>query len=287
MKISRKGYYSNISVQFEIIHQLIHRETMFIPYIKDEAGKWKVNLPIRWINASYIDMLKRHWQQFGFLEKDMNLYHSLATYKNFPCFSYVWRYKYQQQQIWLKKFQEYITKYDLFLETDSQDLSKSVLRDGKTIKLFLDEYKIKYCVSFSGSKGLHFIVSYEEFTHLGLPVVDVKGVYFDIVNLFKLLAQRIKAILGCDTIDTSVQDIKRVCKAKYSWDVKSGKIALPLTDDQLFNFNLEIVEPINVLKAGVHKRGLLYRNTDVPKEQREQYIIKLFKDLDIDLEKYK
>lgn len=287
MVINRKMYYRVLDVQFELVHQLQGKEVMFIPYVKDEKGKWKVNLPIRWLKSAYIDMLKRHWEQFGFLKNEMNLYHSLATYENMPTFSYVWRYKSQQQKIWLDKFQEYITKYDFFLETDDTDLSKSIKEDGIKIKLFLDEYKIKYSVSFSGSKGLHFIVPYEEFSHIKLPVVDVKGVYFDIVKLFKLLAMRIKTVLACDTVDTSVQDIKRVCKVKYSFDVKSGKIALPLTDDQLFNFNLEIVEPINVLKAGVHKRGLLYRNTDVPKLDREKMILKLFKDLDIDLESFK
>jgi len=239
------------------------------------------------LNASYINMLKRHWEQFGFFKNEMNLYHSLATYRDFPTFSYVWRYKSQQQKIWLDKFQEYITKYNFFLETDSEDLDKSIKRDGKAIKLFFDEYKIKYSVKFSGSKGVHFIVPYEEFSHIKLPVVDVKGVYFDIVKLFKLLAMRIKTVLACDTVDTSVFDVKRVCKTGYSYDVKSKKIALPLTDDQLFNFNLEIVEPINVLKAGVYKRGLLYRNTDVLKKEREQGILKLLKDLDIDLESFK
>lgn len=280
-------YYRVLDIQYELIHQLKHRETMFIPYVKDSEGKWKVNLPVRWLNASYIDMLKRHWEQFGFFKSDMNLYHSLATYRDFPTFSYVWRYKSQQQKIWLDKYHEYITKYDFFLETDSEDLDKSILRDGKQIKLFLDKYKMKYSCFFSGSKGLHFIVPYEEFSHIKLPVVDVKGVYFDMVNLFKMLAVRIKTVLGCDTVDTSVQDIKRVKKVAYSWDVKSNKIALPLTDDMLFNFNLEIVEPKNVLKAGIHKRGMLWRNTDVPKPEREKYILKLLEDLDIDWEKYK
>ena len=284
MKITRKGYYGNVDIQFEIIHQLLHRETMFLPI---SAEKGKPNLPVRWLNASFINMLKRHWEQFKFLERDMNLYYSLATYKDFPMFSYSWRYKTQQQQIWLKEFINYVIKYDFFLETDSLDLNKSIKQDGQVIKNFLDQYQIKYSLKFSGSKGIHFIVPSEEFDHIGIPVVDKFGVYFDRVKLFKLLATRLKAVLGCETIDDGVFDIKRVTKCAYSWDVKSGLIAYPLTDDQFKNFTTEIVKPENVIKYNNHKRRLLWRNCEVPKEVREKQILKLFEDLDIDLEKFK
>lgn len=282
--ISRKGYYNIIDIKFEIIHQLKHKETMFIPY--DMAVR-KPMLPIRWLNASFIKMLERHWEQFKFLEKDMNLYHSLATYKDFPTFSYVWRYKSQQQQIWLKEYINYITQYDFFLETDSEDLNKSIKQDGQTIKEFLDQYKIKYSLKFSGSKGVHFLVPSEEFDHLGIPVIDKKGVYPDRVKLFKMLGSRLKTVLGCESVDDSVFDVKRVTKVGYSWDVKSGLIAYPLTDEQFKNFSTEIVKPEKVITYNNHKRGMLWRNCDVPKEIRETQIVKLFEDLDIDLEKFK
>lgn len=286
MKITRDMWYRIKDVQFELIHQLQARECMFIPYEKDKDKGWLPKAPVRWLKAYYIGMLKRHWEQFKFLERDMNLYHSLSRFEDMPTFSYTWRHKALQQKIWMDKYAGYVKKYDFFLETDSPDLKLSITRDGIKIKEFLDKYKLLYYVKYSGSKGVHFLIPYEEFSDIPLKVVDPKGVEFDIIHLFKLLGTRIKTILGCDTVDDSVFDVKRVTKVAYSWDIKSGLIALPLTDEQLYNFNKENVQPENILKEGIYKRRLLWRNEDVPKKQREMNVLKLLSDLDIDWEQY-
>lgn len=284
--ISRKGYYEVLNIQYELIRSHIHRETMFIPFEKLPDGKFKAFMPIRWLNASYINMMKRHWEQFKFLEKPMNLYHSLVTFKDFPTFAYAWRYKTQQQKIWTEEFHNYVKEYDLFIETDSTDLNQSIKIDGMKLKKFFDDYKVRYHILYSGSKGLHFIVPYDEFSHIDMPVFD-KDNTRDIVHLFKTLASRLKAVLGCDTLDDSVVDVRRVKKTAYSWDIKSNRIALPLTDEQVENFDLSMVDPVNVLKAGIYKRGLLYRHEAVPKEERQKNINKMFADLDIDLKRFK
>lgn len=280
--ISRKGYYSNIDVQFELIYQQMHRETFFLPY-QEVKGKLESTPPIRWLNASAIKFLKMHWERYNFLDKPMNMYHSLAKYKDFPTFSYNWRTKSQQQQIWLDAFKDRVTSYDLFIETDSPDL-KIAHSDSVEIKKILDEHKVRYYINFSGSKGFHFIVPYEEFNFLRhVPLYSQKiesnvknfkkflekfpiepdDSEVDLVLLFKVIAHKIKMLYVLDTVDTSVQDVKRVKKTAYSWDVKSNLIALPLDDEQMMNFSKDIVRPENVIKAGVHKRRLLWRNTNI------------------------
>ena len=295
--VSRKGYYANIDIQYELIHQHKHKETFFLPYNQHLESR----PPIRWLNASALKFMKKHWDRYEFLEKDMNLYHSLATYKDFPVFSYSWRVKSEQQRIWLKEFHKYLLKYDLFIETDSPDIEKAHYQTLK-ISEFLDKY-LKYYVKFSGSKGFHFIIPYEEFEFLKLPVYDEKiekksgnfkfwirnfpmereqlSQFTDLVMLFKIIAWRLSLILGCDTIDTSVQDVKRVVKTAYSYDVKSKLIAYPLSNEQLINFKKTNVTADNVLKQNNHKRGLLWRNAGVSKEQREKNVLEMLKTLDI------
>jgi len=295
--VSRKGYYSTVDIQFEIIHQHLRRETFFLPYNQHLESR----PPIRWLNASAIKFMKKHWDRYEFLEQDMNLYHSLATYKDFPVFSYSWRVKSEQQRIWLKEFDKYLTKYDLFIETDSPDIEKAHYQTLKLHK-FLQKY-LKYYIKFSGSKGFHMISPYEEFEFLKLSVYDKNiekkagnfkfwirnfpmkreklSKFTDLVMLFKLIAWRLHLILGCDTIDTGVQDVKRVVKTAYSYDVKSNLIAYPLNDEQLTNFKKTDYTAENVLKRSNHKRGLLWRNAQVDKEQREKNVLKLLKDLDI------
>ena len=304
MMISRKGYYENYNILMEIIKQQKDgHETMFLPFQRDEDGKLKSSPPIRWGMCNYIDMLKRHWARYNFLETDMNLYHSLARYQ-MVMFSFSWRIKSQQQSIWMQEFKKYIIDYSCFIETDSPDIEKAHA-DSKDIKTFLDKYKIVYSPKFSGSKGFHFIIPAEEFAWLGWKVYDdvaeknvrdfgqlVTGlpcggdggtgnIMLDKVLLFKIIALRLKTLLSCSTIDTSVQDIKRVCKTAYSWDVKSNLIAYPLDDEMFNNFRKNLVTPENVLTYNNYKRGLLWRNVDVPKEERARLCEKMLKDLGI------
>ena len=300
MQITRKSWYQNISILFELIHQCKDREVFFMPY---NLITRKSTPPIRWLMANYIGMLKKHFEQFAFLDKPMNIYHSLATYQNRPMFAYSWRIKSVEQEIWMKEFKNYITALDLFIETDSSDVMLAI-EDARHIKNdVFDVMKLKYHFSFSGSKGVHFILPYSEFEHLGLNVYDEKkerlwmnfekflqtlpvkrkdmDKNFDLVLLYKTINVRLKGIFAFDTLDASISDVKRVRKIPYSWDWKSGRIALPLTDEQLDKFNLDMVEPINVLKAGVHKRGLLWRNDGVDIKIREQGIDKLLVELGI------
>lgn len=289
--ISRKGWYENVSVQFEIIKsQMGGRETVFLPFKPDEAGKMKATPPIRWLVASCIKFLMMHFDRYRFLDENMNLYYSLTTYTSIPRFSWSWRVKSQEQELWLQEFKKYIKSYDILIETDSPNLSLS-FRDAIQIKTFLDKYKVVYRCSFSGSKGVHLVIPSEEFDWLdwkpydenvqknlkefnavlsSLPVPltgEIGNINLDKVHLAKCLNMRLKTLLSCDTIDTSISDVKRICKTPYSLDCKSGRICLPLTDEQLLNFDKEICDPEKVLPV-VHKRGLLWRNTDVPKDER-------------------
>ena len=301
--ITRRSWYTNIDVLFEIIKQHIHRETFFLPYKYDNDKKLNTTQPIRWLKCFTREFLKKNFERYEFLDNHMNLYYSITTYKDFPTFSWNWRIKSQQQEIWLTEFKNYVDKYDLFIETDSLNLNESINDAIQIRDLLLHKYKIKFSCGFSGSKGIHFIVPSDEFSFLGLQEYDEgleskakrfnelllkcpvpiknKNNVFDKVLLFKVLNFRLKTLLSCDTIDTSISDIKRVKKTFYSWDVKSNLIALPLSDNQLDNFNIDIVTPINVLKNKIYKRGLLYRNEDKSIEERQKGIIQLLVDFGI------
>jgi len=302
--ITRKGYYQNINVRYEIIHQLLHRETLFLPFQKDDDGKLKSSSPVRWTNCSCLKFLDMNWERYKFLDNDMNLYVSLATYRDFPTFSFSFRIKSAQQQIWMSEFKNYITKYDCFLETDHPDIMIAH-KDSKDIKAFFDRYKVIYSLKTSANKGFHFIIPAEEFDWLSWKTYDddaeknvksfdqlllslpcaetgeVGNIHLDKVLLFKIIGLRMKTLLACPTIDTSVFDVKRVAKVGYSWDVKSNLIAYPLDDQMFENFSKALVTPDKVLTYNNYKRGLLWRNTDVPKEERQTLCRKMLVDLGI------
>jgi hypothetical protein len=299
--ISRKGYYSNQAILFEMVKQQMGgRETAFISYLEKE-GKKVATAPIRWLMASYLDMLKRHWERYEFLEKPMNIYFSLTKY-NLPTFSYNTRIKSAEQQIWMDEFRNRVVETDCFIETDSSDLKLS-MTDCREIRDFLMKYSIKFSTKFSGSKGGHVIIPGEEFDFDGLKPFDDKleqsvtdytkfmldlpcklpeiGQVMDKVMLYKTIGLRMKTILALDTIDTGVQDVKRVCKTPYSWDVKSNHIAYPLNDVQLDNFDNELYTPEMVLRYNNFKRGMLFRNENTPKETRKLGLARMLSDLGI------
>jgi hypothetical protein len=303
--ISRKGWYQNLDVSYEIVKcQMGGRETVFLPFKVGEDGKLTSTPPVRWLLCNCLKFLNMQWDRYKFLDSPMNLYHSLAVYTQLPRFSWSYRVKSQEQMVWMQEFKNYIKSYDCFLETDSDDIKLSHA-DAVDIKRFLDRYKVVYSLKFSGSKGFHQIIPAEEFDWLswktydevaeqnvrdfrqlliGLPVgLDGNNgnITLDKVLLFKIMALRLKTLLSADTIDTSVQDLKRITKTPYSWDCKSGRIALPLTDSQFSSFDKSICDPLNVLRGGVHKRGLLWRNTEVPKEERQALSKKMLQDLGI------
>jgi len=145
INITRKGFYANVSLMYELIHQCKDREVFFLPI--DPVTK-KASRPIRWLMAQYIGMLKRHFEQYGFLDKNMNIYHSLATYQNRPMFSYSWLHKSQEQELWKEHYREYLEKLDLFLETDSTDIMQAK-EDILQLKNVLDKFKIRYSQKFS------------------------------------------------------------------------------------------------------------------------------------------
>lgn len=296
--ITRKSWYENISIQYEIVRQLINRETFLLPF----NNEMKPTRPIRWLKIHCRDFMWKNFNKYNFLKYPMNLYNSMAIYHNMPMFSFNWQDKSQEQQLWSKNYHNYITGIDLFLETDSKDLSKS-LADARGIINVLDRFNIKYFSEFSGSKGFHVIVPYEEFVHLCLkpfekkktrlstqftkflqrlpvPISEIKE-HFDLVLLYKVINSRIAGIYALDTVDTSISDVLRVHKTAYSIDVKSGLVALPLDNEQLNNFSKSIVEPENVLRSGIYKRGLLYRNSEVCRHKRRRGIIDLIVELGI------
>lgn len=271
--ITKHGYYLNKNIQFELIHQLKDRETSFIP-----IGK----APVRWKKAHFIKMLFKHFDRYKFLRQKMNIYHSLAYYKYIPTMSYNTIIQKKQQKEWADDFHNHIYGYDLFIETDSSDNFEQAHKDAMEIKSIFDNFKLKYYLKNSGSKGFHYIIKYDDFKHLNLKVYDVNlnikhfnkflqqfPVSYDkllkvtdLVSLFKVIAHRLKLLYSLDTIDTSVQDIKRIVKVAYSLDDKSGLIAYPLTDEQLLNFRKQDYTPEKVLSYNNYKRGLLFRNED-------------------------
>jgi hypothetical protein len=253
----RKEYYSKTFVQFELIKCLKHRELACL------ERKGKKN--IRFVMAFNIDYLKRHFDSLGILKRNVNLYHSVATLKDIPVFSYNLKERTKEAKYvdFNLNFKDFIIGYDLFIDFDGKEDFKRCYEEAKEIKAIFDEKKLPYYLLNSSSTGFHIIIPTEFFnqTDIFKNIEDIK----EIIN-------NLAIIYGSMTIDTSISDLKRLKKLPYSF-VKDGTIALPLTDEMFNNYSLEMVKAENVLKSVMLKnRGLLIRTHGLSTEQLKENV---------------
>jgi hypothetical protein len=88
------------------------------------------------------------------------------------------------------------------------------------------------------------------------------------------LATMMKQIDGITSLDDSIFDSRRVLKLPYSFCL--GNIVLPLDDEQIENFSIELVKPENVLSTmQIKDRGLLERHSDQTPEQARASFLKM------------
>jgi len=273
-------------VLFEIAKMGRGRELAFLGY--DQA--------IRHIKVHAIYYLKSNFQAFNFYKHPFNIYYSLAHLENVPMFSFVPPIRKRQQVVFNANFKQYFRGVDLGLDFDECCIfcegkhqctkhdkltNKSICakcpdyetnfhimyEEVKRIKMSFSEWGLPYQLKFSGS-GFHINIEYKYLKDCADIAQRIKRLSrdgspteVDEITLSKKLLNEFVAIFNLTTLDTSVVDIRRIWKCPYTIDIRTGNVALPLTDEQFRNFNYDMVRPENVIDT-VRNRGLLERPGD-------------------------
>lgn len=238
----RTLFYSNDKILFEIARQLNGKETTFM---SKPSG-----LTIRCIKAHNLEFLKKNFSRFDLYTHPMNIYYSWNNYRNMPMFSFNLNVRKEQYAKWNTSHQDYLVSTDFTLDIDSEnsDLDEARKQAAGIAELF-NELKLPYSVSFSGKKGFH----------IECPAQFHKSRYS--ISDFKQVADRLKKTYSC--VDNTIYDMKRIFKCKYTIDVTSGLVCLPLSDEQLNNFSFDLVNQDSVLAMNrLGFRKMLLRNED-------------------------
>lgn len=245
---------------------------------------------IRHIKAHAIHYLKENFKAFNFYGNPRNLYYSLAHLEGMPMFSFVPPIRQKQQAVFNQNFQQYFRGIDLGMDFDEKckhcegrakcikhDKMTSVsickvcpdyetnfprvYRDVELTKSLFDEWGLPYQLKCSGS-GFHINIEWKYIKDCMEIAERIKRLRssseVEVIALSKWFVYELAEINNCPTLDTSVTDIRRIWKLGYSIDIKTGNVALPLTDEQFENFNFDMVRPENVIDT-VRDRGLLER----------------------------
>ena len=257
MMRERADWYRHDSVLFEIVKDCSHREAAFLPMLNEQAHA----APVRLIKAFKVAYLRSNMQAFGFLEKPYNLYRSVATYRNIPTASYAPAIR-KQAQDWFNQHYEGDT-YEVPLDFDAHETpyAKAYNDVKKTLRLLRD-YHVPHTLKFSGS-GFHL--------NIPLPLL-----FKEAVIAAKKYTDKLRALLNLGSLDMGVADARRIWKAAYSYDVLTGRIALPLSPEEFKNFSVEDTTPKNIIPK-VYKRGIPIHN----KEGTPQHTLRMLRDLEV------
>lgn len=250
----RKKYYQEETVQFLLIESMKFREGAFIKLPTEDKPN---PATVRCVKASAVRFLRMNMQRFDFISQACQMYSSVARFSSMPVFSFNLAQRRKEQDDFNNNFWGYMDGYDFLADIDNPDL-RIAYATAYRVKQIFDAAKVPYTIIFSGNKGFHIRVFYEDFSD------DMKALpKQDLIDLLKKFAENFRAVNGLHSLDLSIFDGRRLGKAVYSLCYNDYLIALPLTDEQMENFKLEEMSlpywlaPENFKR--LYKRGLLKR----------------------------
>jgi len=233
----RYKWYNSEPIQYQLIEGLKYHEGVFL---KNVGGGGVRNLKI-----NSVGFLIPNMKEWKFINGLYNLYQSLGTFPEMERASWN-RIEYKKQKEDFRKnhmnqMKGYDFVFDIDRLQDESDLT-NCYNSAKKVKKFLDENKIIYYLIFSGQKGFHFRIDYNDFgkylKSLSMP---------KIISILKLFSERVKYIERIPNIDLSIIDSRRFIKTPYSvvipdpkyFPIHEFRIAMPLSDLQFEDFKIE------------------------------------------------
>lgn len=132
----RQIWYSKTFVLMEICKLAKNRELSFLP-TDDSPNR------VRCVNASFVDILKKNFEGFHFMQRNFNLYYSLAHLKNnWGMFSFAPETRKLQQAEFTKNFNNYFVGYDLGIDLDGNkdDNKDLVYYKGEKVRINRTHY---------------------------------------------------------------------------------------------------------------------------------------------------
>lgn len=302
----RRMYYSRIYILMEMVEFSKNRETCFL------NGLNRID-NVRNLNCGSVEFLMKQigiptnsekasgkmpsdaWHFFN-PKKNYNIYFSLAkiNWNLAPVQALSYAYvKRKEQQAYLKEnISKYITDFmvgidfdgdlggddekgmPIKLEINRKEAINRALEDLKVMIDIFNQYKFKWFCQFSGNRGFHLFwdfnldITPNQKCELGNNIVDC-----------------LRTTLDLKTIDRARLSLRKIFKTPYSICTKDiSRVVLPLSDEQIKTFNLELVELSNVLNnrnMRIKGRGVMWRNSNLNKEQLTSNYMKFLEDFEL------
>lgn len=210
---------------YDLAKELQHRETVFM----NPKG-----LIIRCIKADNKDYLYKNMMHYRLADRQYNIYKSIATYKDFPMFSWKKDIRHKQYDNWTKKLhKKHIVGYDYYIDFDNPGDDQLVKQECITVAKFLKSKQIKFQIYFSGSGY-----------HIKCPVSKIH----QNPDYCRLMTEKLKDMFMLETPDLSIYRWQGIIKVPGSIDYKTGRRTKELTLEELESFEPKSMLVVNVFK---------------------------------------
>jgi hypothetical protein len=246
----RKQYYNSENVMFQLCEGLKYREGVFIRLPTERLKHTTIRCCKMWA----VRFIRMNFERYRFQKHPYNVYASVAKYPNMPMLSFNNDRRREEMDDFNKSYWSLMEAYDFLLDIDNADLRIAYATAYKTKQLFASA-NIPFTLMFSGNKGFHIRVTFEDFPQdmQALPKPEL-------IDILKRFAQNFKAVNGLHSIDLSIFDGRRIAKTCYSVVYPNYLIALPLSDEEMDNFTLEYCSIVHWLKpenmSKLYRRGM-------------------------------
>lgn len=267
---------------------IYNRKYIVYEIIKESTGRdfsalSKAGANIRALRVKCIFDFERALNVMNWEKNKQNLYVGCAKLKEIPNFTFNPKDRSKETFEWYRKqYNDFIRSYDLFFDFDKspEDSWEDLIKEVKSLKEYLDEYKVPYYLLFSGNKGFQIIIDGE---YLQIEKIELGNVY-----PHKDIVEKIKKMLRLNFLDLANSGVNsRLRKIPYSL-VANGEeneqemnMALPLDDIQFEHFRVENMKVKNILSSmKLTRRGTLERFQNLSIEEKKenlQNFINIFK----------
>jgi len=247
-------WYMRPDVKFEIIKFLQRREMMF--YRKG------LQYTFRYMRCHNIQTLGLFQKNAGAFKHLHNIYNSVATYiHGMDWFGYnLLRRDSDSIEKWKASSHKIMRGYDFFIDIDAPSLDELEMTKKSALVLWdlFNKFQVPFECRYSGM-GFHFLIPSSVLPKMSFdPYSDTTTIYEYLRAIAKKLQTNISAY-----IDSSIYDMRRVCKTPYSLAVyEHGEyVCLPMTmRDDVKLFKIEDVMVETWFMKSVRGRGTMLFN---------------------------
>ena len=230
--------HQRIAILYEILKFIRTREVGFIPAAKGQI--------VRFQNIGAISYLEERLNELR--DIDFHFFASIQRVQHTDGEGHYLDIR--------DNWQEYTYGWDFVVDIDGEgNTSEEKIDDAYKKALKVDEvyhnYGLPYSIVFSGAKGFHFWVMWDEIKQY------FKASDYGIAN--KALTKFIAKKSGVKLDMAVASKDKTLIRVPYSINPHSQLVCLPLTDEQFIDFKPSIAEPETIYKSGIRNRGMRIR----------------------------